>query len=186
MSKSSEGFKFIFHGTFDVSEIASHLDKTNNDWFKNTYRQDEYQMHRDTSSIFIYDYPVDWTPGSKYSVQKATDDDNLFSLISPAIEYLEKIHNGKVGKAVLIKLPPFKNVDKHKDVGNYLEAVRRNHIPIATNNKVSFVIDGERQFMNVGEIWEVNNNKMHQVWNEGETDRVHLLIDIIPNNMIGE
>jgi aspartyl/asparaginyl beta-hydroxylase (cupin superfamily) len=48
------------------------------------------------------------------------------------------------------------------------------------------VIDGERKFMRVGEIWEVNNNKVHQVWNEGDTDRVHLLIDIIPNNVIGD
>jgi hypothetical protein len=186
MTKELEDFKFIFHGTCDVSEISKHLSKYHVEWFKNTFRQDEYHMHRDTKSIFIYDYPVSWSPGEKYLVEHSSEDNDLFQMVLPIIESLEKLHNGKVGKAVFINLPPFKNVDKHKDAGGYLESVRRHHIPIATNERVSFVIDGERKFMRVGEIWEVNNNKVHQVWNEGDTDRVHLLIDIIPNNVIGE
>ena len=186
MSKESENFKFILHGKLDVSSIISYLSDTQPDWFKNTYRQDEYQMHKETSSIFIYDYPVDWKPGSAYQANKMTDDVLLLELSYPIINYLENIHNGRVGKAVFIKLPPLKNVDKHKDVGSYLESVRRNHIPIATNNKVSFIIDGERQFMDIGEVWEVNNNKTHQVWNDGETDRIHFLVDIVPNKMIGK
>ncbi len=186
MSKDSENFKFIFHGNYDVLPIKKYLDKYHSEWLTDTSRQDTYSAHRHTNSIFIYDIDASWNPGDMYKIETKTNDQDLIELSLPIINNLEKIHKGKVGKAVFIKLPPFKNVDKHKDVGGYLESVRRHHIPIITNENVSFVIDGEKKFMDVGEIWEVNNNKMHQVWNEGDTDRIHLLIDIIPNDIIGD
>lgn len=186
MTKEAEAFRFIFHGNVDTSAILEHLKTYNSEWLINTSRQTISPVHRHTNSVFVYDYSVDWEIGSGYRLETKTEDDVLKNLVSPIIKDLEKMHNGKVGKVVFIKLPPFKNVDKHKDFGGYLESVRRHHIPIITNDNVSFVIDGERKFMGVGEIWEVNNNKMHQVWNEGETDRVHLLIDILPNDIIGD
>jgi hypothetical protein len=38
--------------------------------------------------------------------------------------------------------------------------------------------------MKVGDCWEVNNNKEHAVKNLGQTDRIHLMIDIMPNQFI--
>lgn len=186
MTKSVEDFRFILHDKVDVSKIINHLKKYNSEWLINQSRQTISSVHKHTNSIFVYDYSADWVPGSKYDLQIKTDDHIIINIIKPIVDKLEKLHNGKVGKAVFIKLPPFKNVDKHQDFGGYLESVRRHHIPIVTNKNVSFFVDGQKQFMDIGEIWEVNNNKLHQVWNEGETDRVHLLIDIIPNNIIGE
>jgi hypothetical protein len=186
MSKEFEEFGFRFHGNYDISSIKKHLDKYHAEWLIDTSRQDISSVHRHTNSIFVYDVDASWIPGNVYKIDTKTDDQNLIELLLPIINKLEKYHSGKVGKVVFIKLPPFKNVDKHKDFGGYLESVRRHHIPIVTNEKVSFIIDGEKQFMDIGEIWEVNNNKMHQVWNEGDTDRVHLLIDIMPNDIIGD
>jgi hypothetical protein len=36
-----------------------------------------------------------------------------------------------------------------------------------------------------GECWEINNMQYHEVINDSEEDRIHLIIDIIPNEYIG-
>jgi aspartyl/asparaginyl beta-hydroxylase (cupin superfamily) len=38
--------------------------------------------------------------------------------------------------------------------------------------------------MKEGECWEINNNKIHRVANNSEMDRIHLTIDIIPNQYL--
>ena len=38
--------------------------------------------------------------------------------------------------------------------------------------------------MQEGQCWEINNAKNHSVENNGTTDRIHLLIDIMPNEFI--
>jgi len=53
----------------------------------------------------------------------------------------------------------------------------RIHIPICTNNKVQFVLDGEHLKMLPGECWYTNVNYVHSVKNEGASDRMHLVID---------
>jgi aspartyl/asparaginyl beta-hydroxylase (cupin superfamily) len=93
--------------------------------------------------------------------------------------------DGVVGQALYIKLPAGKIIDPHEDGGDYLYHTCRHHIPIITNPGVGFFIDGETQHMKEGECWEINNNKTHAVFNKGETDRVHLLIDIIPRKVLG-
>ena len=35
--------------------------------------------------------------------------------------------------------------------------------------------------MRVGEFWEINNGRKHSVDNRGSEDRVHLIIDWMPN-----
>ncbi len=87
---------------------------------------------------------------------------------------------------MLVKLPAGKNIDKHFDGGSYLSVAKRHHIPIITNNKVWFTIDGEKKHLAEGEIWEIDNTKEHEVQNLGDKDRVHLIVDIIPNMFIGK
>lgn len=188
MSKAVEPFKFILHKEYrDLSDkIRQKLSTYTSQWFEDTTRQTVSSVHKHTNSVFVYEYDAKWTKNTKYNLDVRCKDQELLDLVAPIIKDLEGLHNGRVGKALFIKLPPSKDVNPHIDFGDYLESVRRHHIAILTNPKVSFIIDGEKQFMDIGECWEVNNNKMHQVWNEGDTDRIHLLIDIIPNSLIGE
>ena len=38
--------------------------------------------------------------------------------------------------------------------------------------------------MATGECWEINNTRLHSVENNSDIDRVHLLIDIMPNKYL--
>jgi len=55
------------------------------------------------------------------------------------------------------------------------------HIPITTNDKVVFTVDGEKKNMQVGEFWEIDNSQDHSVENQGNEDRIHLIVDWMPN-----
>lgn len=54
---------------------------------------------------------------------------------------------------------------------------RRTHAALITSRDVEFVVGGERRHLAPGELWEINNWRVHHVENRGESDRVHLLVD---------
>ena len=78
----------------------------------------------------------------------------------------------------LLRLEPGSYIKPHRDLkSGYEDGFFRLHIPIATNPKVNFTLDGERLSMQPGECWYTNVNYVHSVSNDGATDRVHLVID---------
>ena len=49
-----------------------------------------------------------------------------------------------------------------------------------------FFVDGEKKNLKTGEIWEIDNTKLHKVENLSNSDRVHLIVDILPNAYLGQ
>lgn len=56
----------------------------------------------------------------------------------------------------------------------------RLHVPVVTNPQVRFTVNDVRVPLAVGETWHVDVRFPHEVANEGEADRVHLVMDLIP------
>ena len=71
-----------------------------------------------------------------------------------------------------------KGIAEHIDEAGIYKYAHRVHIPIITNEGCVFTIDGEDGRMSAGEIVEINNTVPHSVVN-GDTDRVHLIVDIM-------
>ena len=53
-------------------------------------------------------------------------------------------------------------------------------MPIVTNPRVRFMIDGQPCQLQVGEAYEINNQKIHSVMNKGDTDRINFIFDYVP------
>lgn len=82
----------------------------------------------------------------------------------------------------LLSLSPNSYIKEHKDNSSgYEDGFFRIHIPIQTNDKVSFTVNKKTLSMLEGECWYANFNRPHFVANEGENDRIHLVIDCIRN-----
>ena len=58
----------------------------------------------------------------------------------------------------------------------------RTHIPIITNENVEFQVGGEPLNLKVGEVWEINNARVHAVYNKSNQKRLHMIIDYYPKN----
>ena len=77
----------------------------------------------------------------------------------------------------LAKLVAGGKISIHQDKNFSLTHCHRVHLPLVTNEDVWFYVGKERRNMKEGEIWEINNRRMHYVANNGTEDRVHLILD---------
>ena len=64
----------------------------------------------------------------------------------------------------------------HKDAGDS-EYMARLHIPIITNPKCVFIMHGKNLHMEAGKAYAVWVNDWHQIRNDSDEDRFHLLCD---------
>ncbi len=70
----------------------------------------------------------------------------------------------------------------HRDRGGSIEdGLARIHVPIQTDPAVVFTIDGEDVHFEAGGAWYMNANCLHAVRNDGQRERVHLVLDCVPN-----
>lgn len=183
MTKANEHFDFKFVKFYDIDEIGYSLKEFKNQWLKDTSRQEIHNVHKNTMSYFIYENSNHSLASNKHT-KLVCDNANILNLVTPIIKDLEITYDGKISQALFIKLPPSAEILPHEDQGTYVEAVRRFHIPIVTNPDVKFNVDGEIKYLKHGECWEINNNKVHHVINKGDEDRIHLMIDIMPNKFL--
>ena len=87
----------------------------------------------------------------------------------------------------LLRLAPGSVVKEHTDPTLALEVVEsviRLTIPILNNDKVEFFLNGIPVPMQPGECWYLKLTDPHKVINDGETERINLTIDMIPNDWL--
>lgn len=68
-------------------------------------------------------------------------------------------------------------IHPHRDANPSAKWPHKIHVPLTTNDKVTFFVDGVGYHLPVGEAAEVNNMGVHAVANEGDSDRIHLIFE---------
>jgi hypothetical protein len=87
---------------------------------------------------------------------------------------------GKILRAMIARLPPGARIDRHRDTDPSFAASYRIHIPLQTNDAVSFLVGTERLPTSEGIAFELNNLLPHEVINRGEAHRIHFIFDYMP------
>ncbi len=78
----------------------------------------------------------------------------------------------------LMKLDAGCEVSSHVDFNYHWYTRIRVHVPIITNPDVAFYCGDEHIHMKAGECWVFDNWRRHNVINNGNEDRIHLVIDL--------
>lgn len=87
----------------------------------------------------------------------------------------------------LLKLSAGAVIKEHTDADLRIEkGLVRFHIPVVTNDQVEFYLMGERIHMKEGECWYLNLTLPHSIKNKSTIDRIHLVIDAVPNDWVME
>jgi hypothetical protein len=86
---------------------------------------------------------------------------------------------GQLTKALIVSLLPGKEVLPHIDEGKYYLDKDRYHIPLHTDGSLN-ICNNESQIYREGELWWFNNKKIHSAKNLGQTERIHIIFDILP------
>ena len=151
-------------------------------WNENVERQKSFEVHEQTRSIVLLFAEVSNWPGLEISKQPGWD--RFADLAVPVMH--EIIRNwyppgGTIIRAMAAKLIAGGRILPHRDSHPSFAAGHRIHVPIVTNPRVRFMIDGRPvSSSQVGEAYEINNQKIHSVMNKGDTDRIHFIFDYVP------
>jgi hypothetical protein len=80
-------------------------------------------------------------------------------------------------RVMLARVPPGGEIKPHFDVNPAAKWPHKIHVPILTNDKVTFFIDGVGYHFAEGQAVEVSNMAVHAVENAGDRDRIHLIFE---------
>jgi hypothetical protein len=88
-------------------------------------------------------------------------------------------------RCLLARLPAGGVIVTHEDTALYFKKTVRIHIPVFTHDQVWMVCAGRAYRMRPGEVWALNNNAVHAVWNAHPTlSRTHLICDFLPSERL--
>jgi quercetin dioxygenase-like cupin family protein len=92
---------------------------------------------------------------------------------------IEQFGLGYFIRANLVRLKSGGEIAAHTDGNFSLVHSHRIHLPIITNDEVWFAVGSETVNLKEGELYEINNRRVHSVKNVGSEDRVHLIMDYV-------
>jgi len=154
-------------------------------WNENVQRQNDYEVHEQTRSIVLLFADVTKWPALEVSKQPGWD--RLSKVAIPVMhEIIGKWYppGGTIIRAMAAKLLAGGRIVPHRDSHPSFGAGHRIHLPIVTNPRVRFMIDGRPYQLQVGEAYEINNQKVHSVMNKGDADRINFIFDYLPPGAI--
>lgn len=92
------------------------------------------------------------------------------------------------GRMRILKLAPGAGIGMHTDRDSECGCLAfdrvRLHVPIQTNDKVIFHVHGQYLKLKPGRLYYVNFSQAHQVRNDGNEDRLHLVMDLEVNDWL--
>ncbi|HET8535263.1 MAG TPA: aspartyl/asparaginyl beta-hydroxylase domain-containing protein [Sphingomicrobium sp.] len=84
---------------------------------------------------------------------------------------------GTFPRVMLARMAPGGIIHPHKDASPSAKWPHKIHVPLQTNDGVTFFVDDQPFHLPEGEAVEVNNMGKHAVENRGSTDRIHLIFE---------
>lgn len=155
-------------------------------WHEDEYRQNEYDVHRQTESIVMVFAELDEWP--ELVIRKMPGWDRLAEAAVPVMHGIIGEHyppGGTVIRAMAAKLLSGGKISPHQDTHPSFHRGHRIHVPITSNSRVRFMIDGRPHRLQVGRAYEINNQKTHSVMNKGKEDRITFIFDYLPPAELG-
>lgn len=146
---------------------------------------------RPGNAVFLYnDVPDGINRNSLFEAQSGIvnvlrySDRPLFSEIEQTIDSAIKpvFPHCNILRVQLAELPPGRIIRPHVDLG-ILAQVHRLHIPLITHPDVQFIVSGKNFFLEEGVLYNLNNTVRHSVVNNSAIMRIHLMVDMMPQNL---
>jgi hypothetical protein len=163
---------------FDPGLLARDLDRLSSDQWIRHYVSQNYDG--DWSVI-----PLRGPAGETHPLRMINADPTARSFVdTPVLEacaYFRDVlarFECPLGLVRLMRLTPGSRIHEHTDVDlSFEEGKVRIHIPVATNEGVEFYLNKSRVVLEAGSAWYLRLSDPHSVFNNGATDRVHMVID---------
>lgn len=89
-------------------------------------------------------------------------------------------------KVRLMQLEAHRVIAEHVDMfdGKQAQAVRRFHIPIISNPRISFFVNRKKYYLQPGQLYHLDVSQFHSVENNSDTNRIHLVFDVMATESV--
>ena len=88
--------------------------------------------------------------------------------------------DSRLSRAKIVCLPAGRRVYPHIDRGEYYAVRNRYHLVLRSSLGSWLKAGDEETRMHEGELWWFDNNQMHEAFNDGDQDRIHMIFDLLP------
>ncbi|MGB5332141.1 MAG: aspartyl/asparaginyl beta-hydroxylase domain-containing protein [Woeseiaceae bacterium] len=175
-------------GSVDAARLSDAiLGQDDEAWREDQNRQQVFDVHRETESIVLVFVNLEHWP--EIEIVKQPGWDRLADVAIPLMHDIIDKHypkGGTIVRAMAAKLLSGGKIRPHIDTHPSFHIGHRIHVPITTNPRVRFMIDGRPHRLEVGRAYEINNQKNHSVMNKGAEDRITFIFDYIPPEQLAK
>lgn len=169
----------------DPTPFLNEIDGIEDAWAQSTGRQDKIKVQREAMAIPLRGlrksaigdrkrsdvHESRWTSGSK-----------RFVLARKFLEDFAEEQDSILGRAKIVCLPAGKRVYPHIDRGDYYRVRNRYHFVLRSPDGSWLKASNEEVRMQEGELWWFDNDQMHEAYNDGVEDRIHMIFDMLPSH----
>lgn len=103
-----------------------------------------------------------------------------FPKLSALLERVALELRGELSRVMIVNLKPKGRVYRHLDSGEYYKIRNRYHLVLYSKGGSRMQIEDEEILFQEGELWWYDNKSHHESYNDSDTDRVHVIFDVLP------
>jgi len=181
---------FRYIGSMEIAELRELVRLlTPQQWAGFSLRQNRYEVHRDTQTIgLVFDPDFRHTHPTRLPALEVFQESLQPALAMAAVFYEQSPRGEKLVsqfglgyfiRATLVQLKAGGSIAPHQDNNFSLTHSHRIHLPVITNDRVQFTVGDETMSLPAGDLYEINNRRIHSVQNRSDEDRVHVILDFV-------
>lgn len=178
----------LFQSGIEPGPLLSEIAANENAFDQNRGRQEKIAVQREAKAIPLRGLRASAIGGRKRSdvhESRWTTGSQQYPIARAFLEQVAQQQGGALSRAKLVCLPPGHRVYPHIDRGEYYRLRDRYHLVLKSAG--SWMRAGDEEVrMRTGELWWFDNDQMHEACNDGDTDRIHLIFDLLPHGRAGE
>ena len=173
----------------DPKPFLDEIEQVDDAWALSTGRQDKIKVQREAMAIPLRGlrksaigdrkrcdvHESRWTTGSR-----------RFVLARAFLDDFAREQDSILGRAKIVCLPAGKRVYPHIDRGQYYRVRNRYHLVLRSTEGSWLKAGDEEVRMKEGELWWFDNDQMHEAFNDGDQDRIHMIFDMLPSHRAEE
>jgi hypothetical protein len=188
-----KNFLRIGQGT-DVTKLLLAIQRRPELWKEDTYLRDYPQGPFKQIESIMLRFPVKGVYETEKELQdhlsKYDPHENIdypaYAALTEArplvMNLMHYVGGERLGRVMINKIAPGGHIYPHADTPLHAEYYSRFHIVLQSSRGVDFRCgkddDEEHVWMAPGECWWFNNKLEHEVFNNSDTDRIHMIVDI--------
>lgn len=167
----------------DTQSFLDEIAAVEGAWDQSTGRQTKIKVQREAQAIPLRGLRKSAIAGRKRSdvhESRWTSGSANFPLACQFLRDVAKAENSLLSRGKIVCLPAGRRVYPHIDRGEYYAVRNRYHLVLKSASG-SWLKSGDEEIrMQEGELWWFDNKEVHEAYNDGDQDRIHMIFDLLP------